>query len=107
MKCPDCGIQGDHAVECSWWNNKVVQAEQHPSVAIGEERDRCASIAADLAQRWERTAHEVRARGTTRFFWIGKPYVSPEAEKTARSIEAAAHGLRCVERLIRDGAQPL
>lgn len=70
------------------------------------ERQRCAAIADDLAAKWEATADKVRERGKTRFFWIGKPYTTPAAERCARDIEAAASGLRAVSMLIREGAVP-
>lgn len=67
------------------------------------ERRRCAEIAAGLAERWEATAAKIRADGTRRFFGFGKPYVTPIAERDAKTVDAAAKGLRTVESLIRDG----
>jgi hypothetical protein len=75
------------------------------SVAI--ERERCASIADGLADRWEASAAKIRECGKTRFFWIGRPYVTPDAEKSARTIESAASGVRAVAMLIREGAVPV
>ncbi len=69
------------------------------------ERERCADIAEGLAERWEASAAKLRAEHQVRFFWIGKPYVSPIADQDARTIDAAAHGLRTVASLIREGVQ--
>jgi hypothetical protein len=80
------------------------RVEQSADWAVQEERERCASIADGLAVRWERSANERRARGQTRFLFIGPAYTTPRAEADAKAIEAAAHGLRTVARLIREGA---
>lgn len=69
------------------------------------ERERAASIADDLARRWEASAARLRERCMTRFLWFGSRYVTPQADKDAKSIEAAAHGLRTVARLIREGVE--
>lgn len=74
---------------------------------IAAERERCARIADGLAEKWEASAAKIRQAGSTRFFWIGRPYVAPAIENNAKSIEAAAHGLRTVARLIREGARPI
>jgi hypothetical protein len=72
---------------------------------IEAERERAASIADGLAERWEASAARLRQRGVSRFFWIGPRYVTPQADKDAKGIEAAAHGLRTVARLIREGVE--
>lgn len=33
MKCHDCGVQGDHAADCSWWNTKVADTPRQPASA--------------------------------------------------------------------------
>lgn len=71
--------------------------------AVEAERARCIALCDDLASRWEKRAMKTRERGTTRSFWNGKPYVIPSLEAAAKSIEAAAYGLRTVERGIREG----
>jgi hypothetical protein len=66
------------------------------------ERERAALIAEALAGRWEARARKIREDHTARFFWFGPPYVTPVWEGHARTIDAAAHGLRTVARLVRD-----
>jgi hypothetical protein len=70
---------------------------------VAKERERAASIAEDLATRWEGSAKKIRQQRQTRFFFIGPSYTTPRAESDAKTIEAAAYGLRTVARLIRDG----
>lgn len=72
---------------------------------VKAERERAASLADDLAGRWEASAARLRERCMTRFLWFGSRYVTPQADKDAKSIEAAAHGLRTVARLIREGVE--
>lgn len=73
------------------------------------ERERCASIAEDLAKHWEASAAKIRADGsyTVRALWpFGKKItcVRPGWERAARDVEAGVHGLRTVARLIKTGA---
>jgi hypothetical protein len=75
--------------------------------SITKERERCASIADSLADRWEASAANIREHGKTRFLWIGRPYVAPEVEQSARTIESAASAVRAVAMLIRKGATPV
>lgn len=72
---------------------------------VSVERERAASIADGLAERWEASAARLRERCTSRLFWFGKRYVTPQGERDAASVEAAARGLRTVARLIREGAE--
>ncbi len=69
---------------------------------VEQEREGCALLADELAVRWEASAAKLRKR-TTRFFFFGPRYALPEAERDAKNIDAAAHGLRAVARLIREG----
>lgn len=66
------------------------------------ERQRCAQMCADLATIWEQSAKDMRARGTYKTIF-GNVRVAPKYEEGARSIEAAAHGVRTLERGIADG----
>lgn len=77
--------------------------------AVSVERERSAAIADDLAERWEKSAVNIRMDGTfySRSLW--PPFkriatVRPRWEQSARDVEAGANGLRIVARLIRDGA---
>lgn len=74
---------------------------------VEAERARCASLCDELASRWERQAAGVRDLGTyyTRKWFFGEKvaHVLPGYEKVALDIEAAAHGLRTIERGIREG----
>lgn len=92
----------DHAPEIA------ANTHRHRSVPSQEvlvERERCASIADHLAEKWEATAAKLRSDGSFRtFFGLGPTDVRPAFERNAKDIEAAAHGLRAVAKLIRDGA---
>lgn len=66
------------------------------------ERERCALIAENLAERWERGADLLRKQHTRNRLFLG-PIVSYEAERGAREIEAAANGLRAVAMCCRKG----
>lgn len=69
------------------------------------ERTRCAQIADGLAEKWEASAAKWRADHTMRaWFGLGSSFVAPFAERDAKAIDAAAHGLRSVAKLIREGA---
>lgn len=72
-------------------------------IQVADERERCASIADDLAGRWAASAAKIRLHGT-RKPWFGKPYVLPRAERDAKSIDAAVDGMRAVAMLIRGRA---
>ena len=73
--------------------------------AVATERERCAGLADELAGRWEASANRMREKYKTRFFFgLGKSYVPTVIERSAKDIEAAAHGLRAVSLLIRNGA---
>ena len=71
---------------------------------VQAERERCAEVAACLAEKWEATAAKLRSEGTCKP-WFGKPYVKPFYERDAKTIDAAAQGIRAIERVIRSGAK--
>lgn len=74
--------------------------------AISAERERCAGVAEDLAERWEASAKELRDSNTVKsFFGLTTPYVRFHADKHARVMEAGASGLRAVAKVIRSGAK--
>lgn len=78
---------------------------------VSDEAERCALLAEGLATRWERSARIMREKGTyeTWSLWpFGKRVkcVAPSYERGAKELEAAAHGLRTVARLGREGADP-
>lgn len=68
------------------------------------ERARCAWLCQQLACRWEKSADRIREDGVA---WIGflcrRKRVDPAYERSADAIAAAAHGLRLIERGIREG----
>lgn len=76
-----------------------------PSAEVLAERERCAGIADSLAEKWEASAAKLRKDGSFRtFFGLGPTDVRPAFERNAKDIDAAAHGLRAVAKLIRNGA---
>lgn len=78
------------------------EAADDVQAAILAERERCADIAEGLAEKWEASAANTRRTRTTRFFGLGKPYTTIEAERDAKTLDSAAHGLRTVAKLIRE-----
>lgn len=69
-----------------------------------DEAERCALLAEDLAGRWERSAAKARAEHSFTVGWFRKRIVvMPVWEQYAKSMEAAAHGLRTVARACREG----
>jgi hypothetical protein len=74
--------------------------------AVAAERERCASIADDLAARWQASAGRLREKHKRRFFFgFGSTYVPTIIERQARDIESAASGVRAISLLIRNGAR--
>lgn len=74
-------------------------------IAVAAERERCATLADDLATRWEVSAMKCRTHTFTTGGWFSKPrtHVIPQYEQMAKSLDDAAHGLRTVSRGIREG----
>lgn len=76
--------------------------------AVADERERCAWLCDQLAERWEASAAKLRVDGSfvVRALWpFGEPVtcVKPRWAQAAKDTDAAAHGLRTVARGIRAG----
>lgn len=78
------------------------------SKEVLEERERCASLAEELAGMWEKRAAQTRSEGTFKTWSLWPPFrsvevVAPGFENAAKNIEAAAHGCRAIALGIREG----
>lgn len=74
MKCPDCGVSGDHSMTCSWWNMKAATDPCPAALAAAK-----AELAGILPNLWnaivENTKHDSA-------FWLGEILLSEITKET-------------------------
>ena len=71
-----------------------------------EERENSAALCDELARKLERSALKLRVENTRKRRWpLGGSFVVPSAERNASAIDAAAHSLRTVSRMILSGVR--